>query len=154
MSIFGTTYSKFVSGSDTVLLEHSLLDPTMLELEYVEHKSVLNGKRNFITKGNRSEFKVTLFLFKYSNPTTKLNEVLDYEDSLVVFYPFVNGNPIQNEYGSNINFYLSNIELFFLTELAKHDVLVLTFTAQDYSSALIDTSQAGWGVYFGNRYKV
>ncbi len=150
MSLFGNGHSKFRAGTTFIELENSLLDPTFLALDYVRQISAVNGNNIFIEKGNRSRFKVLIHLFKYADPSAKFNEILAYEETPVIFYPFQDGEPIKDFTGAEVNFYIAEIDLYWLETPKNQDIMVLTFEAEEYTSLI--TEQCGYGYDYGNNY--
>lgn len=137
MGMFGTQYSKFVSGSNTVLFEHSNIIPSYFVGDYVKHESVLTGFINYVNLKDVSKFEIDINLFKYENPDYKFNEIMEYRNKLVNFYPHYDGEPIKNIYNEPVDFKITEIIPYYLTQDSYYDAVKLIFKSSEY-------------VYYGN----
>ncbi len=149
--IFGTSYSKFVSGITTVELPYSVLDPSYMLPDVLVHQSVISGKKNFISKGDYSEFKVQINLWKYANPNATFNQLEGYKFSQVTFYPHKDGDPIKDIYGNEVQFLISDISEYYLTNTTQKDIALITFLSDRYSR-LTSASSLGYGYGYGLDY--
>jgi hypothetical protein len=73
-------------------------------------------------------FIVTDYLFKYADPKAKADEIIDYENTLINFYPFIDGD-------ENRNVIFENIEIKSLDENdpTRKDVAIMTFVSEMYA---------------------
>lgn len=154
MSFLGEQHCKFTGGISDVEIQYSLLDPTYLSPEVAEQRSALTGNRLFIARGSRAHFSVFVHLFKYNDPAAKLSELMDYEGLVInAFYPFADGDPIKTRSGENARFMILNVKPFYLTNRNQYDVCLITLISIEYSVIFASTDNAGYGIYYGNRYK-
>lgn len=153
MSIFGTSYGKFVTGSNEVLFEHSGIIPSYLNSEWIEHISILTGIKHYLNLKDRSSFIVNINLFKYDDPTTKFAEIFQYKDDTVFFYPHADGDVIKDIYGSAVGFKMVEITPYYLTQDATYDVLKIKFESTDYHYYGAILSQ-GYGHSYGIQYGI
>lgn len=132
MSIFGTTYPKFVQGATTVNLENAILTPNWPIPEIVEQQSILTGEKSFVVRGSHAEFDVLVHLFKYASPGTTAETMLAYNNTIVdQFYPFANGNYLMDESSNAVKCFLS-MKLASLDKLNKFDTMIITVKTINY----------------------
>lgn len=137
MSIFGEGTPKFIydlggAAEDEVTLEHSAILQDTPEAEILEHKSNINGHREFIKLGSHWVFSVRLFLFKYADPATKYTEIRQYDGCDVVLYRRDDGEPFLNSTGDKILFTITEVTEGYLQTTDYHDILTITFKSKDY----------------------
>jgi len=149
--IFGTANSKFVSGATTVDLPSSVLDPSYIIPEVIEHQSVVSGKRNWIPLGYYSDFKLQVNLFKYDDPNTSFNLIESYKFSKVTFYPHKDGDPIKDIFGNESQLLISDIEAYYLTNEFQKDIAIITFLSDRYTR-LTTLTHLGYGYGYGIGY--
>lgn len=133
MSIFGTSYSKFISGVDTVLMPHSKLRPDFYISDEILHQSILTGAREWVRSNVYQQFVVLIHLFKEGDPSAKFSEIFAYNNTGVVFYPHVTGDPIQNDAGDDVSFYIT-VRGYYLDQVGTYDICEVTFRPLGYSS--------------------
>jgi hypothetical protein len=142
--IFGVGPAKFVGtgtpDSNSFTLDYSTIEPTWSNPRIIEHKSAINGKKNWKTLGDYSSFMVTLNLYKYTDPTSTFNTLMTYYHQIVYFYPHSDGitlgdglgKPIQ-ESSSNVGFFINSIKIYYLDQInAFGDLVDVEFIASDY----------------------
>ena len=132
--IFGTSYSKFVSGVTTVLMPYSKLRPDFYISDEILHRSILTGAKNYLRSNDYQEFVVLIHLFKEADPSAKFSEIFAYNNTAVVFYPHVTGDPIQDGSGVNVNFYIT-VRGYYLDNVGIYDICEVTFRPLGYSVA-------------------
>ena len=132
MAIFGSGSAKIVSGSTSASLEYSVLTPEWVISDYVEQTSVMNGNRNYIGLGDYSKFKVDVYLYKYSSPKTKFNEIYRYIHKDVIFYPHIDGNTLFSPVGATQSCHITDMKLSYIDNLYYRDLLTITFESKGY----------------------
>lgn len=153
MSILGTSYSKMVSGSTTVLFENSLIEPVYAIPDEIIHTSIFTGDRYYITKGDMTEINLTLNLFEYDEPKLKFNEIFPMRGALVEFYPHIDGDPIRDLTGNVVLMYLENINPYYLFQDKQYDIVNLKFISSRFTRLTpTDVSLWGYGQTYGSYY--
>ena len=143
--IFGLGDCKFVGtgtpDSNTVEIGYSILTPTWNDPRVIEHQSAVSGKRNWITLGDYAQFKVTVYLYKYTFPSSKFSTLVSYLHQLVYFYPHVDGSvsgdglgkAIQNSSSTNVKFFISAITPYYMNNANDlKDIVDIEFVAENY----------------------
>jgi len=151
--IWGASYSKFVSGVTTVELPNSILHPDFIKPDIIEHQSIISGKKNWINKGDYSEFKVQVNLFKYTDPNTTFNLVESYKFAQVTFYPHKDGQPMKDIFGSEIQFMIIKINAYSLRSKLLKDIIIITFRSDRFTQ-LVPGVYGGYGTGYGLDYGV
>jgi len=134
------------------LLEHSDFKPILLAPDFIEHDSILTGKRNFVNTHNYSDLSLTLYLWKYTDPVAKVNSLISFDGAIVNFNPYSEFSSQQTQSGllkddgSALDFYLS-ITFGYLRKITAYDIATLTFTCLERSTVVIDLK--GYGTKFG-----
>lgn len=123
MSIRGTSYPKFTDGTTEVLLRYATLDPDFSVPDEIMFQSILNAKRTYAKSTTKAEFNVTVNLFEYENPETKLAEIQSHVGALVRFFPHHDGGYMGTDY------YLSYVRPFALFSAGTEDVCLIHFIA-------------------------
>ena len=149
--IFGTQNAKFISGVTTVDIPFSIIDPDFIVPQYIVNQSAISGKRNFLKTGYYSEFVVQVNLFKYDDPGVSYNDFETYRGQSVTFHPHKDGDPIQDIFGQDVQFLISDIEGFYLDNTYEKDLMNIHFKADRYSS-LISVASLGYGFGYGIDY--
>jgi len=157
MSIFGVSYSQISGSLGIIPLEHAQLDPSYINSEVEEHKSVLTGHISYVKKRIRSKFKITVFLCNYigTDVYDKYNEIYAYKDIPFYFYPHIDGNPVYDLYNDPAEFYMTNFEPFYLTQDEYYDALIIEIESTVYNSLLpiaIAPPVGGYGILYGSSY--
>lgn len=139
--IFGTGEPKFISAGKTVLIDHSIIKPKFIDPQELEHDSIINGTRNFITLGDYSEFTVLIYLFKYDykvdgyTPEEKFNELIAYNHKDVdQFFPHRDGISIRDSSNNAVQFHVTNPNFYYLEDDEDLDTLELTFKSRKYTN--------------------
>lgn len=116
MSIFGLTNSKFKSGVTEVELKYSIIRPQWQIPQLIEHKSILNGRINFIKVSNdKARFEVVVNLWKYAVPKTAVQDILTYNKDTVKFMPHEDfGEYITSDGIAEADFFISAMILFYV----------------------------------------
>ncbi len=133
-------------------LEHSDFKPILLAPDFIEHDSILTGKRNFVNTHNYSDLSITLYLWKYSDPIAKMNSLIAFDGSIVNFNPYSENSSqmtqagLLKDDGSALDFYLS-ISFGYLKKITAYDIATLTFTCLERSTIVINLS--GYGTKYG-----
>lgn len=131
--IFGRSNSKMVSGSVVIDLPNSVLSPEWMSPDIIIQPSVITGKRNFISKGDYSKFKLQINLFEYSDPVAKFKEITNYLGQHVVFYPHNYDKPVTDKAGHSVLFLFTNFSAYYLADTIDKDVILMDFIASGYS---------------------
>lgn len=134
--IFGSGSAKFTSASVTVDLEYSVLVPNFIESETIQHVSVIDGARNYITLGDYSSFKVDVYLFKYANPRDKFLEIYDYIHTDVNFFPHSDGKTMYGNDGAIMQCHITDMKLSYLDNKDYRDLLTISFETKGYTNAV------------------
>ena len=132
MALLGTTNPKFIVGATTVQLYNAVLSTSFQEPDIITHKSVLTGFKSYVVKGDYSSFDVLVYLYKYSVPKTKFQEIYAYNHQNCYFYPHADGNAIKDSGGTDVYFHISQMRLEYLDNLNENDILRIRFEAIDY----------------------
>ena len=132
--IFGTSYSKFISGGTTVLMPHSKLRPDFYISDEILHRSVLDGSKNWLRNSDYQSFTVLIHLFKEADPAGKFSEIFAYNNTAVTFYPHADSNPIKDGSGNNVSFYIT-VRGYYLDDVGSYDLCEVTFRPLGYSNA-------------------
>lgn len=140
--IIGQSYPVFTSSGVTVNLEHSDFNPIIITPDFIEHDSILTGKRNFVNTHQYSDFSFNLFLWKYVDPIGKANSLLTYDGAIVNFQPYSDQSALTKEDGSTLDFYLT-IAFGYLKNLTKFDIATLTFTSMERSALVLKIGAYG-----------
>lgn len=149
--IFGTTIPKIenaLTSSVTMLLYNSELDPTFMDPNTLEHQSVINGTRNYITFGDYAEFDITINLFK-GNVTFSDLKLWDKTD--VYLYPHSNGNKVVDKYNEPLLFTIQSINPYYLTQTETYDVAIMKLKSKDYAQ-YVPLILGGYGQNYGAVY--
>jgi hypothetical protein len=134
--IFGVQAPKFVYSSTTYNLDYVNVNPTFIDGDFIEHVSVITGKRFYILKGNYAEFTITMNLWKYTSPTpkAKFQELLGFYQNQygVEFFPHRDAPSIKNSSNAVVLFRITNLEPFYLETAQYRDVLNITFKSTGF----------------------
>lgn len=141
MSIFGTGYPVFiVSGSNTVVtMSYSTINAEYVEPNIIEHQSVINGARNYITSeadgfGDYSNFTVNIHLFKYAIPSASFSNIYQYNHQDVFFKPHSDGSTIKDSSNADVVFNITSMALNYLDTPDFKDVLTVEFKSKSYTN--------------------
>jgi hypothetical protein len=152
MDILGVNTAKFKSGATTVQLERSEIDPTFIDPDVIEHKSILNGHVEFKAR-KYAEFILIHHLCNYVDPAIKYNEVASYLFTAVEFYPHSEGAPIKNKFGGTVPFFIVQVKPFYLEDDDNYDALIIKFK----STSPITYNQIvaqGYGYNYAKNYGI
>lgn len=149
--IFGISHCR-LSGSITVDLEHSSLDPSYIISDEIVHKSILTGHKTYNKRTLfYSSFIVDVNLFKYEeSASVVLNNLMQLKKEYFYFYPHVDYNPISNLYGDPVKFHIEEITPYYLTQDAQYDAVRLQLSTINYTYLNIGQQiSQGYGTYYG-----
>lgn len=149
--IFGTTIPKIqntLTSSVTLSLYDSELDPTFMDANVLEHKSVVNGTRNYISFGDYAEFDITVNIFKGNVDLDDLNAWYKKD---VFFYPHQDGQVIKDRYDEPLLFTIHSIEPYYLTQTETYDVVIMRLKSKDYAQYILSTP-GFYGKNYGQFY--
>lgn len=124
--IFGTAKSYIIDGATTITLANSITDFDLLQNQDVRHRSILTGKKTTSRLADYSEFTVTQYLFKESNPSGKFSTLRGLIDKEVYFY--FQGSTIIS------NCYVSDVKPYYIRNLIRYDMVKITLFPIDYLS--------------------
>jgi hypothetical protein len=138
--IFGTNHVKFISGAATVEINHCVMTPIYAQRDIVEHTSVINGKRNYISLGDYAEFEVMAHLHRYTlsaggfTPASKFIQLWGFRNALVdEFFPHANGLSIIDTDGNLIPFQIVEMTPAYLENIGgTYDVIRIVFRSTKY----------------------
>lgn len=122
--IWGSAKSYIVSGVNTITLNHSLTDFDILKNEDVRHRSILTGVKSRTRTGDYSEFNITVFLWRESNPSSKFTSLMALEGNEVTFY-FEGSTEV-------ITCYVNSVRPYYYRNKRDYDVCILTLTPDRY----------------------
>lgn len=134
MAIFGTGSAWIVYNGATQSLDYSVLTPNYQIPDVDEQKSLLTGNRYFNAKGDYSEFDITVYLYKYSNPASASQELYNLNHQNVIFYPHSDGKPIMDASGTEVLFHVNSMKFGYLDNLYYNDVLTMNLKAINYTN--------------------
>lgn len=149
--IFGTLHSKFIYNGNEVELPYSVMKPNYLSANYVEHKSIINGDKNFITLGDSSEFSLIYYLFKDNASNYNFNELLKYLHKEVIFYPHKNGTFIKDLNEEPILFNIIQIEPIWLFNNKSIDAINFSFVSTKFNRLFLPEHR-GYGFDYAKIY--
>ena len=132
--IFGSQAPQFknTAKTQTVNLDHAIMDPNWFSVREIEHESVINAHREFYKVANpHAEFAVTIHLFKYDFPNSKFDEIYPYLHQDVYFYPHRDGGPLNDANGTEILFHITDMQAIYLEQPSYYDVLIISFKSKD-----------------------
>ena len=133
MSIFGTSAPRFVTtGAATINLDYSEVIEDKPSPDRLVNKSPLSGSITNVERGDHYTVKIKVNLFKYSNPTTKFNEIVAHYRTGVYLYKHRDGNAYKDSSGSDVLMYFDLIERGYLETGNFEDVLILTFKSTEW----------------------
>lgn len=132
-SIFGEQTAKFEIGGNTITLENCIVSPNFRMPVHIMHQSCLTGHRTYSRNENFVSFKIVDYLFKYTSPEDKADEILACEDQQVTFYPFIDGD-------ENKNVIMENVDIKSLDEndITRIDIAIITFMTPMYSKLFMN----------------
>jgi len=120
-NIWGEISCKLENDSGTVTLEHSILEPNFYEPETIIHESVITGRRTYSKDSRYSEFIITEYLFKYSDPISIANQLLGLENTIVLFTP--------GELMWSKHCIITVVDIFPLVEPYRYDIAMIKMIA-------------------------
>ena len=132
--IFGSQAPQFknTAKTQTVDLDHAVMDPNWFSVREIEHESVINAHREFYKVSDpHAEFQVSIHLFKYDNPNTKFDEIYPFLHQDVYFYPHRDGGPLNDSDGTEILFHITDMQAIYLEQPYHYDVLIISFKSKD-----------------------
>jgi hypothetical protein len=151
--IFGTQIPKIqstISSSVSMSLYDSELDPTFLDPNVLEQKSIVTGMRNYIPFGDYAEFDVVINIFKGN---TDFETLKKWDKQEVYFYPHRDGNVIKDKYNEPLKFTIQSIEPYYLTQDERYDVAILKLKSKDFAQ-YIPIPAGGYGSNYGMYYGI
>jgi len=129
MSIFGIAGPKFIGSDDThVDLDHVLLpfEQDGPEFKTIMHESAINRDRNFVHRKYHWIWTGVILLFRYADPLTKYETLMDYLYDSVTFYRHRDKDPFKDSSGTVVPFVITEIHPFYFTHAWGHDALRIT----------------------------
>lgn len=134
--IFGISAPKFVydpTGTPaTVELDYVVVLNDKPEIDLVQHKSIIDGHREFTHRGKHWFYQIRVHLFKYVDPRSKYEEILQYQGSDVILYRHRDGDAIKDGAGNDVVFVITGVEEAYLNTPDYKDVLIVRFESKDY----------------------
>lgn len=135
--IFGTGSAQFQEeGSGVIALSYSNIEPEYIIPEEDKLTSVITGHNTYITRGDYSDFNVTVNLWKYTDPKAKFQELYTYLHSNVWFWSHNDGKAISGSgayYNTPVKFHITDMEHSYLDNNVYRDILKIKFEAIDFT---------------------
>ncbi len=147
MAIWGETYSKIKRSDSTVItFGHSIIKPTWQEPNIIEHRSIINGVRNYVkVSEDFASFDVIVNLKSFgASAEAKLWEIMRENHTTVKFCPHNDdGNYLKTAGSIEANFYIVQmIPYYYKVEPpVLHDRLLITLKSLVYVDVLADLSE-------------
>jgi len=126
--IFGNSYPKIVSGSTTILLEHSTVNFDWNKtINSNENISIMNGNITNTFKSRYAEFEITVNLYKYTGSQAKFNEINALNHKVInAFYLHSDGEPVQSSENLSSEFFVYQITTGkAIEDLNKYDTMTI-----------------------------
>ena len=144
--IFGTGSPKFVYDPEgtpvTVNLDYVVILTDKPEIDLVEHKSVINGHREFILQGKHWVYEIRLHLCKYADIRAKYEEINQYLGADVWLYRHREAAPFKDSAGDEVLFNIVSIDESYFDTPDYKDVLIIRFESKDYVNLTDGTTPA------------
>lgn len=148
--INGVQPCKFTRGGTTTvnLLYSSVQEPWVVP-NYLIQKG-LRGDRFIVRERDYAEFLVRDELWKYEDGgVSKLNEIMQYKQTLVEFYPHSDGPAASRNYGAKLFFWITSVQPFALFEnLTSNDAVYIRLISK-IDIHPIPQNLSGMGTGFG-----
>jgi hypothetical protein len=140
----GTSGFTNLLGTEYILLNNSVFYPSYVEPDILEHKSIINGVKNFIDLGDYSSFKVVCHVWKWENTLRALQDLMTYNHEDVYFYPHIHKNaigdfqgpPMKDSTGTSVKFHITLMRPFYFEYSGLHEKKVaveIEFKAMGYT---------------------
>lgn len=130
---------KIVSGVESVIFSHSYIDPVFNDPQVVEQVSKINGHRNYLLKGDRSHYVLSIHLALYDNPASSLDTILGFRGVYVdEFYPYKDGDPIKNVSGGIEAFSVTYVQPVYMYTKGKITItmILVRLDSQSYVKSI------------------
>lgn len=141
--------SKIISNDQVKDLIHSIAD-YKLDSGDLAQESVLTGQRSFVRKAEHRKYVVTVYLFKCPNPIAELQELEQYENTIVKFRP--NDMVLNNAMGDEPDFYVELIEPYLLDTTDRYGACNIVLKSIDGIVESVVTVGTGYGYGYGTNY--
>lgn len=102
------------------------------EIDLIEHKSVINGHREFDYQGKHWIYEIRMHLYKCSNPRSKYEEIKQYEGSEVVLFRHSEAEPFKDANDDDVLFLITKIQEAYFDTTDYKDILIIRFESKDY----------------------
>lgn len=146
-SIFGTEEPKFISGETEVNLDNCVILKDEADVLNIEHKDIVNGYRQWSSKGKHWIFEVDVYITKHADPEASYNTLKAYEHEIVTLYRRRDGSPFINENDDEITFFIESIDEIYLKHYLYPDILRFRFISVNPVDIFIGTATLpGWSV--------
>lgn len=124
--IFGLGKSYIIQGVNTITLRQSIVTPDFFQNQDKEFTSIINGNKTHTHLGDYSEFKVLVYLWRESNPSTKLSSLLVLRNQSFDFYL----------YGTTViaTCYAETITPLYFRDRINYDAVVLNIVPLHYTA--------------------
>lgn len=88
-NVWGEIQCKIETNSGEVELSHTILEPNFFVPQKIVHESKISekGKRTYSKNARYSDFLLIEYLYKYEDPNSKAEELLNLEDEIILFTP-------------------------------------------------------------------
>jgi len=121
--IWGEISCKLELGETVLELQHSILQPNFFIPKTIMHESVLTGKRTYSKNYNYSEFEINEYLFRYDDPGSIADQLLNFEDEVILFTP---GELLWSKYCV-----VTNVSFYPLQTPYSDDIAIISLVAVD-----------------------
>lgn len=158
MGIFGTTAPKFVydeggTFQKTVTLTYGIITRNESVTEYVEHRSEIDGDREWVAKCSHREVEIEYNLWKEGTAASRMyNTIERFKGSKVSLYLHSDGDRFETSPGVAALFTLTEVEAWHVETATYKDRLRLTFKSTN--PVLIDLTDQDitWNELWGSDY--
>jgi len=154
--IFGVQHPAFKVGSTQIDLNYAVVMKDEPVWNVRTQESEIDFQRSITVLNYYWIYKVKIFLYKYANPTAKLNELMPYLFSEVNLLRHIEHTAIENSNGQPAKFVIEKITPIYLKTSDYKDGLIILFKSEeeiDITNNLIAPNLNGYGNYYGNRYR-
>jgi|GEM_PF-3569820 len=111
----------------TVNLNYAVVQQDEPDLQQLVHEAPLHGERVYVDRGEHWVFDVVLNLWKYSNVSSKFQEINFYRRKKVTLWRHSDGERMLDPDGNTADFIIEEVRPFYLNRNDYQDRLLLKF---------------------------